>query len=107
MKHELTKYKKLKQRLQKLGIVIPGTLRVVYQRCGKNNCACASGKDENLHGPYIYWDRKVDGRLSSMSVQKDDKKLFQEWINNRKQLEVIVKEMHNLGLKIGTQRKRS
>lgn len=32
----------------------PGSVVEKYQRCGKDGCVCASGAQEDLHGPYEY-----------------------------------------------------
>ena len=100
MKAELARYKKLKQRILKLGVIIPGTLRSVYQFCGKPHCRCSSGEKEDRHGPYIYWDRKINGKLSGLSIQSHHKKFFQEGIKNRKEFEKIRREILNLGEKL-------
>ena len=31
-----------------------GSLHAEKKRCGKENCRCASGREEDLHGPYYY-----------------------------------------------------
>lgn len=94
------RYKKLKQRIQKLGVVIPGTLRSVYKGCGKSYCKCASGEKKDQHGPYLYWDRKINDKLSSRSIKAQHKKFFQTGIKNRKEFEKIRREILALGEKI-------
>ena len=97
----ISDFKKIKHRIQKIGIAIPGTLRVVYQRCGKSNCACAtSAKDR--HGPYYLWDRKIKGRLASKSIQKENVPLYREWIGNRMLLEALVQQLLDSGARYAT-----
>ena len=102
MKVELARYKKLQKRIQKLGVVIPGTLRVIYQRCGKPSCKCSSGLSKDKHGPYTYWDRKHSGKLTSSSISKKNIKYFKEGIRNRKELDKIYQQMLKIGEKYAT-----
>jgi hypothetical protein len=72
---------------------VPGKVRTVRLRCGKDTCKCQSGKDADKHGPYYFWDRKVDGKLTSTSVPKADLPRFYKWIENREKLEEIVTQI--------------
>jgi len=90
-------YKKLQARLSKLGMVVPGTIRKVYLRCGKEGCSCSSGEKKHAHGPYMFWDRKVDGKLSSQSIAPENVALLEEWIRNRRTLEQTVAKLLALG----------
>ena len=74
-------------------IALPGKIRTVYLKCGKESCKCKSGKDTDKHGPYTFWDRRVDGKLTSSSIPKDEIKKFKGWIKNREKLEKLVKEI--------------
>ena len=49
------RYKRLQQKLLRLGLVIPGTIRTVYLKCGKEGCCCMTGTDADKHGPYLFW----------------------------------------------------
>ena len=93
---------KIKLQIQTLGLAIPGTLREVYQRCGKNNCACATS-DKDRHGPYYLWDRKISGKLASKSIQKEKLRHYREWIKNRELLESLIHQLLDLGGKIATE----
>lgn len=97
MKSQLARYKKLIRQIQKLGVIFPGTLRTIYQRCGKPTCACASGKAEHAHGPYLYWDRKLNDKLASVSVKVKHKRFFKDGIANRKEFDRIKKQLLILG----------
>jgi len=93
-----------KKKILSLGFVIPGTLRTVYLRCGKKNCRCQTGKKEHRHGPYSFWDRKEGGRLSSRSISTEMVKVLQHWINNRRGLENIVRQMLQQGVKVANKK---
>jgi len=106
MEAKQARYKKIKMRISNLGMAIPGTIRTIYQRCGKSNCSCSSGQISDRHGPYIFWDRKRKGSLSSVSLSADHKKLIQEGIANRKKLEKLVREMLKIGEEYATSLKK-
>ena len=89
---------RLKESLQALGPILPGTIRKVYLRCGKKNCRCQSADKKQLHGPYYFWDRIEGKKLSSRSIPANQVKLYQEWINNRREQERIVRQMQEHGL---------
>lgn len=41
-------------------------IQIRYRKCGKKNCKCNSGRQEDLHGPYKYrvtWDPKLKKRI--------------------------------------------
>ena len=99
MQPNLSDYERLKQRIMRLGIAIPGTIRETYLLCGKQGCACAKN-DSARHGPYYLWNRKVNGKLTSKSIPRDKLPIYEQWLNNRKLLEVLVQEVLEMGSKI-------
>jgi uncharacterized protein DUF6788 len=99
MNPKLSDYEKLKERVARLGLVIPGTIRETYLLCGKAGCACADN-DSARHGPYYLWNRKVNGKLTSKSISKDKLPHYEGWLENRRLLEEIVQEMLEIGSKL-------
>ena len=95
------KYEKLKMRVLKIGIAIPGTIRETYLICGKENCKCAQSEHDR-HGPYYFWNRKVAGKLTSKSLNPDQLRHYEAWISNRKQLETLVQALLDFGLNYAT-----
>lgn len=101
-------YDRIKKKIAALGLAIPGTIRETYLLCGKPGCACAHS-DDARHGPYYLWNRKVNGKLTSKSIPKDQLRLFEEWIGNRRKLEGLVDQLLEIGAVIAigpTKRKR-
>ncbi len=82
----------LKTKIGDFDLAAPGTLRTIYSKCGKDYCACQTDKKAR-HGPYILWDRKVDGKLSSKMVSKEMAVQIKGWIENRKKLEKQIQEI--------------
>jgi len=85
--------KKLEAWLNKNDLALPGTIRTVFVVCGKKECKCQSRKEADKHGPYFFWDRKVDGKLTSTSIPAEKLKTFLKWIENRGRLEKIVAQI--------------
>jgi hypothetical protein len=94
-------YERIKAKLLRLGLVIPGTIRETYLLCGKKTCACAA-KGGAPHGPYYFWNRKMNGRLTSKSVPKGKLTLYERWISNRRTLEQIVQDLLDFGSNYAT-----
>ena len=99
MHPKLSDYERLKERITRLGLIIPGTIRETYLLCGKQGCACASS-DAARHGPYYLWNRKVNGKLTSKSISKGELPLYEQWLDNRRLLEALVQEMLEIGSKL-------
>lgn len=97
----LAEYERLKARLTRVGLVIPGTVRETYLYCGKSTCACAA-KGGAAHGPYYLWNRKMSGKLTSKSISKTKLSLYEGWIANRRELDGIVEKMLDFGAKFAT-----
>ncbi len=98
-----TEYIKLKNSIIALGPVLPGTLRTVYLRCGDKKCRCKTKDKSQWHGPYSFWDRKDGKQLSSRSISLETAQLLREWINNRRELNGIVRKMLKQGMKMARQ----
>ena len=67
-----------------------GTIRAVKLKCGRANCRCRSGNDEDKHGPYYFWNRKVKGKMTSSSIPPDKVSQVKKWIQNRHRLEKLI-----------------
>ena len=90
-------YQRIKEKLLRIGVAIPGTIRETYLLCGRGWCACAKGGES--HGPYYFWNRKVNGKLTSKSIPKDKLHLYRDWISNRFELEALLTQLLDLGQK--------
>lgn len=92
-------YKRIKGKFLSLDLTIPGTIRETYLLCGKKECVCAT-KGGAPHGPYYFWNRKVDGKLTSKSIPRDKLRQFETWITNRHELEALVNQVLEFGQEI-------
>ncbi|MCG9480020.1 MAG: hypothetical protein K9H14_07430 [Actinomycetia bacterium] len=59
--------------------MIEGSIYTAYKSCGNKRCRCAKG---DLHGPFSYLSRKVEGKTKLTFIRKDDE-------------DVVVKKAHN------------
>ena len=101
MRQKEKEYEKLKLRVLKIGIAIPGTIRETFLICGKENCKCAQSEHDR-HGPYYFWNRKVGGKLTSKSLNSEQRHQYEQWISNRRQLEELVEAIVAFSLNYAT-----
>ena len=98
LKAYLKKHRKLTARLSEIGFIWPGNIQRRYITCGKPYCACH--KDPKArHGPYAYWTSKEDKKTVSRLLKPQEADLLEEWIENRRKLETIVRQMKELSQK--------
>lgn len=89
------KLAQIKIKFSEFDLAIPGTVRTISLKCGKPSCTCWTKKSAR-HGPYYFWDRKVDGKLSSKSIAKPMVPLLRKWIDNRRRIEKLFQEVLEL-----------
>jgi len=92
-------YRQLAARLAQTGYLVQGTVVRKRLKCGKAHCACHRDPDRG-HGPYAYWTTKVGGRTVSRKLSDEEATLYEQWIENRRQLDQIVRQMRELSQKV-------
>ena len=90
-------HRSLLKKIGQLGPVLKGSVSASYTRCGKPNCRCQDDPPK-LHGPYWQWSTSVNGKTVARKLNDKNRHLYQQWVDNRKQLEDIIREMHHLAL---------
>jgi hypothetical protein len=83
--------------LTALGFCLPGSLSTRRMRCGKAGCRCKADPPQ-LHGPYTYWTRTVDGRTVAQLLSAEQLERYQPWIENNRRLRQLVKELETLAV---------
>ena len=86
----------LKKQIDCLEMAIPGSIQITYLRCGKKNCHCHQAEEQG-HGPYYLWYRRVDGKTTTQSIAEEDVQSYRMWIGNREKLEALFQEIITLG----------
>ncbi len=68
--------------------MVSGTIYSTYKKCGNKRCRCAKGE---LHGPFNYISKRVDGKTILTFVRRaDEDKIKKEAQNYREYIKVIA-----------------
>lgn len=86
----------LRHRLNTIGLVLRGSLVERWTRCGKRGCACQDDPPR-LHGPYLQWTTKVNGRTKTQRLTKREAAAYETWIENGRRLDALIQEWEHLG----------
>ena len=89
--------KELLHELSELGFCLPGSLSTRQMRCGNPRCRCRADPPQ-LHGPYTYWTRKVQGRSVAQLLTAEQRERYQPWIENDRRLRQLVSELETLAV---------
>lgn len=87
-------YQRVKERLAEVGFICQGSLVQRWMPCGKPNCRCVD--PDQRHGPYFQLSWKEGGKTVSRRLSPTHARLYQEWIANRRQLEALIEQMHDI-----------
>jgi hypothetical protein len=93
-------YDALKARIQKIGFVCTGSLVQRRTTCGKPNCRCRTDPEQR-HGPYYQLTWKEKGVTVTRRLSPEHARLYQQWIDNRRQLEALLDQMHRVSAEAG------
>ncbi len=91
-------YRELAQRVADIGLIAAGTITHRHTRCGKPNCRCHADPPQ-LHGPYYQWTAKIDGKTVTRRLTATEAALYQEWIDNDRQLRTLIRQMREAATK--------
>jgi hypothetical protein len=92
----------LQAQLAAIGPVLPGTINIAMNRCGKPNCAC-HGDPPRLHGPYVTWTRKIKGKTVTRRLTPEQLERYQPWFENNRRLRQLIGEIETLSLQAAEQ----
>lgn len=69
--------------------MVEGSIYTVYKKCGNKRCRCAKG---DLHGPFSYLSRKVEGKTKLTFIRrKDEDRVGKQAQNYRKYSKAMAK----------------
>jgi hypothetical protein len=94
--------KRLATALAQLDFVLPGSIVVRHMRCGKTACRCKADPPK-LHGPYISWTRKVEGKTVTRLLDPDQFDRYQHGFDNARRLRQLIAELEALSLQAAEQ----
>ena len=86
------RYRELANRLADIGLIAAGSITRRYTRCGTPGCRCHA-EPPQPHGPYYQWTAKVDGKTVTRRLTETEARLYQEWIDNDRQLRALIGQM--------------
>jgi hypothetical protein len=93
MTKEQRRIAQIKERLLKLGPLLPGSVSEQWNVCGTPGCKCKSKKQPIKHGPYYQLSFSVKGRSSSFFVKKQDLAEVHKRIRQYKQFKQLNMEL--------------
>jgi len=91
--------RRLASALGEIGFALPGSLTVRAYRCGKQNCRCR-GEPPQLHGPYAFWTRKIDGKTVTRMLTAEEVVDYQPLFDNARKLRELMSALHELSLQL-------
>lgn len=89
------RYQKRAAEVAQVGFMLKGSLVQRCLPCGTPHCHCHADPPQ-LHGPYWQWSARVQGKTVSRMLTAAQARRYQEWMQNRKRLEQILNEMHEI-----------
>ena len=91
-------YHDLMARLPAIGFIWRGSITERWLTCGRADCECATNPHAR-HGPYLYWTSKEKGHSVAKLLHPPESEILQEWVNNRKEVDGILRQMYQLSRK--------
>lgn len=84
-----------------LGFCLPGSLVERSSRCGRPTCRCHTDPDR-LHGPYLSWTRKVNGKTVTRNLSPAQVERYRSWFDNARRLRQLTGELEALSNRIAS-----
>lgn len=81
--------------LAKIDYALPGSIVTRMMRCGNRGCRCRADPPQ-LHGPYLQWTRKIDGKTVTRILSTEQLDRYQPWLDNARRLRELVRELEAL-----------
>jgi len=89
--------RELTAEIAEIGFILPGSINVVMNRCGKPRCACHADPPR-LHGPYTTWTRKIAGKTVTRRLTEEQADRYQPWFEANRRLRQLISELEALSL---------
>lgn len=90
---------RIAKQLSETGFALPGSLTVRAYPCGKANCRCKADPSQ-LHGPYAFWTRKVNGKTATRMLTPDEVAEYQPLFDNARKLRDLISQLQELTLEL-------
>ena len=92
------RYRELAAQLATIGLIHSGSVTRRYTHCGTPGCKCHADPPQP-HGPYYQWTAKINGKTVTRRLNETEADLYQEWIDNDRQLRALIQQMREVAAK--------
>jgi hypothetical protein len=86
---------RIARQLADLDFALPGSIVERMMRCGTPGCRCRADPPQ-MHGPYLQWTRKVDGKTTTKLLTTEQLARYQPWLDNARRLRELTTELEAL-----------
>ena len=87
----------IRAELAALGFCLPGSVAERQLRCTTPGCHCHQDPP-SLHGPYIAWTRKLNGKTIARNLTPEQAHRYRPWLENNRRLRQLTSELQQLSL---------
>ncbi|RLD56281.1 MAG: hypothetical protein DRJ01_15455 [Bacteroidetes bacterium] len=88
-----TRIKIIREELDNLGLMLPGSISKQWYRCGKKGCKCMDSENPQKHGPYYQLSYTLAGKSSSMLIKKEFLSQANQYISNYRCFKELNKKL--------------
>jgi hypothetical protein len=92
------RYRELAAEIATIGLIHSGSVTRRYTRCATPGCKCHADPPQP-HGPYYQWTAKVNGKTVTRRLSENEAELYQQWIDNDRQLRHLIQQMRQIAAK--------
>ena len=89
--------RQLASQIAQIDAALPGSITIRSVRCGKPACRCKANPPQ-LHGPYIQWTRKINGRTRTRLLTPAQHDRYKPWFENAQRIRALLTELEELSL---------
>lgn len=88
---------RIARQLADIDYALPGSVVERMMRCGSHHCRCRAHPPQ-LHGPYLQWTRKLNGKTVTKMLSAEQLERYQPWLDNAQRLRKLVHDLETLTL---------
>ena len=97
---------RIKEELQMVGEMRPGSLNQQYTVCGKEGCRCIDPDHPRKHGPYYQLSYVHNGKSTTQFIGKEFESNVRSQLENYKQFRELTSEWVELALTLAREKLR-
>jgi hypothetical protein len=83
--------------LGEIDYALPGSIVRRTTSCGRPSCHCRADPPI-LHGPYLSWIRKSDGKPITRKLTPEQEQRYRPWFDNSRRLQELITELQTLSV---------